>query len=393
MRAKETMSEIERHGEDIVLVGQHKGYELQAVMAGGVVVQGQDTACSRCHGTWFEGQVEGFNQAPGISAVKLAAAAKKAGKSPEVLLEDALVRGIGIDGRVLSGYMPRFNIRRQDLIALQAWFSAKDFWFDYGVTETEIFIGLIDGRPQQSFELANHLNKLQDGYRVFGRKLRFEVVRPSGVNNSTRRYFAYLNPESLPIEEPGQSLVFSFEHRNDGVVSAERDSELFLLDSHKSWKSSVMKYFPAVQDAEAERSLHTCKGQFLIGAAVKRIVTECQQKLRDQRDVESEFYVRWVDPPAEAIGLADLPATLDPNMRAMLIRSSILIAILRKALEQIGEQPKSARLFQKLKLGHGLQVDGFQVSFSISNQAGLHGAFVLRWDRGAGSYRLHWQSF
>lgn len=393
IRARNSLSELERNGEEIVLAGKHKNRELQASMAGGLVIQGQDAACSRCHGTWFEGQVEGFNRAPGISHVQLAAGAKKAGKSIPEVLENALVRGVGIDGRVLSAYMPRFDVRSQELMALQAWFSVKDDLFDSGVTSSEILIGVIDGPHQQSPHLAGQLNELEKDYSVFGRKLRFETMSYRDVKANKGRFFAYLNPESWPIEEDDEpSLILSFERQEGVTGSVAHDRELFLLDSHQSWRELIFKYFPAVQDVTSREFLPTCKGQFLVGATFKSVITACQKKMRGHQADESEFYVRWIDPSAEDFGIADSAMT-NPATRELLLRSSVLVAIMRKALEQTGDRPTRTALFKKLRSGHVLKVNGLNVSFGLANQAGLHGSFVFRWDPELEDYRIHWLSF
>lgn len=155
----------------------------QSPLVAGAAMPLADAACVRCHAALGEGRREANLAAPALAA--RTDANDDARANPRAVWLNALLRGVGRDGRPLSLVMPRYGLsttEREALLAFLPWLGRDDAPVR-GVSDHELRLGFsLDGmtsrraREQVEAGLGSVLQEVNENGGVHGRQLRLLPV-------------------------------------------------------------------------------------------------------------------------------------------------------------------------------------------------------------------------
>ena len=129
-------------GRDLFLFG--KGVEAR-IGPEGVAVPGSSFACKNCHGMNGAGKREGSTVFPPVEWPALARATRARPAYGRVEAVRAIRKGVGVDGAVLDGVMPRYMLSEADSEALVSYLEHVAAEQASGVTTTEARFGVLAG--------------------------------------------------------------------------------------------------------------------------------------------------------------------------------------------------------------------------------------------------------
>lgn len=141
-----------------------------ALLAGGEVrVDASGFACTNCHGGDAMGRSEGGTDFPPIIWSELADPARTDGAYDINSFMRAVREGVGVDGRLLSNAMPRYEVKTEQLEALVSFLGRLDVQERRGVFTTSIAIGFPDD-PDQHQLFNRALSEANAAGGIWGRR-------------------------------------------------------------------------------------------------------------------------------------------------------------------------------------------------------------------------------
>ena len=232
-------------------------------------------ACENCHGAQAQGSKEGGVSAPEITWFRLSATARRDSEGGQRRLaydkasfQRLLSEGVSSSGKSLSGFMPRYELKEEEVDTLIAYLKYVDAAAVPGVSDRQISLGVLlsqePGYVALKIAVNAYFNDVNQFGGIYGRQISLHFLNSAQMVNE-ESLFALLNFNNDASQLQEQKFVDAVSLPVIGLFAGTdiRENQFYLYGDGEI-RHQVLEQFISGQFASGEnvQSLYAEDGDF-----------------------------------------------------------------------------------------------------------------------------------